>query len=227
MDASISLGKSVDDLISDMCRSFVVAKLMHQEPEPIDYFLHIPEYRPLIEVLEQEAEDRGTTIYHWIYEAVPEDKKGLLSGLIKPPEEKDLFEKYVLHNKEVQDYLKVAQYFSTEDRKKIAEKLSEEVHKSLDDKTKAFLQQGSIKTRILGLGFIKMQRVTHKDPVSFIMEYPSLFKDQDELLYKIITRYVDETLMNAPSEETAKKIEELKQEIRIIYSKLSGGINES
>src|SRR3989338_413434 len=192
-------------------------------------YLSRKEYADLRAKLALEAEERGTTLSAVVFGCLTDEQKNRIGALFHEPDvsmrllsrnQVEVLEEKVLHSEEVQDYRQFRMYLTKEQNQRLASKLSAILHGRLDEKTKGLLDQKTIITYILNMGFIQVPRVTHREAIEFVQRYKSLFQNEEDVLYHILERYVDEELTRVPVEGTSQMVVQLKNEITQLYEEI-------
>lgn len=193
-------------------------------------FVSQPQYKTLKERLELVVKNNGRydNLEQLIFDNLSKEQKTRIGGLFhidkrefidreEITKKATLLEKYIQKSEEVKGYIEIKDYLNDKQKDRLASKLSTMLYNQLDDNEKKLLNEKTIKMYLLNIGFIRMHRPTHRKAVDFIKKYPALFENEDDVLYHILERYVDEELTNTPIIQTQQRILDLKQEVKELY----------
>ena len=179
------------------------------------------EYKVFNNELHQSAETKKMPVDELVYRCLKEEGNALapLFNSYGYFEEyhNNIMEDKILRTKEVQDIRKVQPYLNEEQSERIVGRLAKILYDKLDEETKKKTSSERVKTYILNLGFIKLPRLSHKGVCDIIIRYKPLFKNEQEVIDSIVSRYADEELAITPITDTSSRIKEIKKEIIEMY----------
>jgi len=183
----------------------------------------------LIDLLDNECDSLEVERSDIIYRLLTEEQKKIFGGLFSQSsqdtrsieeqcEELNFLEKKVLGDRIVRAFKENVQPFLTSEKNVVlVSRLANLLYEGFSEEEKKQTNQRSITTYILSLGFIRNTRASHRQACDFIIEYPPLFKGEEEVLDAIVGRYIDEELTHTPINKTDLRIKELKEELNKIY----------
>jgi len=132
------------------------------------------------------------------------------------------FIEHVLPLKETQEFKEdLVPYLSQEQLGNIVGKIGNMLYQKLNDKQRELLNAKTITRHLLGLGYLTFNRSSHKKAVGFIKKYAPCFKGEQDVVFSILERYVDEELARTPIEDTQKRVMELKIEVEALARGIS------
>lgn len=131
----------------------------------------------------------------------------------------DQLDKIILGSLEAQEFRRTVQPYlgDTEVNRRTLKRLAETLYQRLSAEDKKDIAQKQILIRLLNLGFLKIPRVSHRAACDFIVKYPSLFRNEGEVIDSLVERLVDEELATTPIDRTAERVSELKDYARRLY----------
>ena len=130
-------------------------------------------------------------------------------------------EEKINQSPEITGFQKLQPYFVQEQNERFAEKLAKHLYSNLDSYAQQRTTPQRIQRHILNLGFIELTRTSSKEAIGFIVEYPAFFKNEQEAVFAIAHRYMDEELTRTPIGETKNRIKELQAEMQTLYKKVA------
>lgn len=228
--------EEIKDVIGEFERFYLIETLKYRrqkdEITTVNFrdFVSQPQYKTLKERLELTVKSNGSydNLEQLIFDNLSKEQKTRIGGLFhvdtrefidrgEITKKANLLEKYIQKSEEVKGYVEVKDYLNDEQKERLASKLSTMLYNQLDDDEKKLVDEKTIKRYLLNIGFIRMHRPTHRKAIDFIKQYPSLFENEDDVVFHILERYVDEELTNTPITQTQQRINELKHEVRELY----------
>ena len=133
-------------------------------------------------------------------------------------EENEGIEKIVLSSPELQEFRKTIQpYLDKDSNIRILAKFAKTLYEQMTDEQKKDYSEKKVFFTILNIGFLRIPRVSHRAACDFIVKYPALFRDEQEVVDSMVERFVDEELSSTPINQTKNKTGELRDYVRNLY----------
>ena len=217
---------------------YLTAKLTKAaEVKGFNPFLEDKKYGTLRAGLETACKNLGYAWREIVYYALPEKWRKILpkecavehSGYSDDEDAvkqqvKDVFDRALLRDPVVAGFRDIQEHLTDAQRERLATGVAgyllEKYKSTFTPDEKEALTTERIRRRILNLGFITLPRTGNRQVFGFIVNYPALFKNEQEVLEAILERHIDYELAHAPKVETNETVARLKREISAIYEKV-------
>lgn len=129
----------------------------------------------------------------------------------------DIIDKNITNTLEYKGFLDIKDFLGEKEKDRLATKLLVLLYGWLDEETKQLIDDDSIKRYLLNIGFIRTRRISYRKAIDFIKSYPTLFRNEEDVLSRILGGYIDEELTNAPVKTTHRIIQALRLELKDLY----------
>jgi hypothetical protein len=191
-------------------------------------FISNSKYESIKETLEENLGGNYDNLEQLIYDNLTEEQKKRVGGIFRRDvaeffegsffsKEADVIERRVVNVREYDGYMDTKDFLNEDQRDRLASRVAGKLYEKLDESEKKLVNERTIKKYLLNIGFIRSKRSSHKNALAFIIEYPALFRDEDDVVSHILGRYIDEELTKTSIEETSRKISSLRNEVRNLY----------